>query len=146
MALKDVLLEDLKQSMKSKNEIRKDTVQLIRSEILQFEKDNRVILDDDGIIDIISKTLKARKNALPEFEKSGRQDLIDKLNTEINIILEFLPKQLTAEELEVIVKEAIQITGVTSIKETGIIMKEVMPKIKGKADGKAVNEILKKLL
>ena len=146
MALKDRLMQDLKDSMKSKNIITKNTVQMIRSQILQVEKDNKVVLDDEGIIDVISKMLKQRRNALPEYEKSNRQDLIDDLNEEINILLDYLPKQLSQQELEVIVKSVIEEIGATGMKDLGSTMKEVMIRVKGKADGKTVNETIRKLL
>lgn len=144
MSLKEKLAEDLKQAMKNKDEIAKNTVQLTRAAILQIEKDQKVVLDDEGIIDVIAKELKKRKDALPEFEKSGRQDLIININKEMEILIGYLPQQLTIQELEVIVKEAIEATGASSAKDMGKVMAIVMPKIKGRADGKSVNEIAKK--
>jgi uncharacterized protein YqeY len=146
MSLKEKLTEDLKESMKSKDEIRKNTVQLIRSSILQIEKDKRIVLDEDGVLDVIAKELKKRKDALPEYEKSGRQDLIDNLKKEIEIIKGYLPEQLSVEELAVIVKKAIEDTEANSIKDMGKIMAAVMPQTKGRADGKAINEIARKYL
>jgi uncharacterized protein YqeY len=146
MSLKERLLNDLKDAMKEKDTIRKDTIQLIRAAILQIEKDKHITLEDDGIAEVIAKELKSRRDALSEFEKSDREDLISKTNKEIEIIKAYLPKQLTAEEVEVIVKEAIAETGAVSAKEMGKVMKAVMPKVKGKADGNLVNEIVKKLL
>jgi len=146
MSLKERLLNDLKDAMKEKDMIRKDTNQLIRAAVLQIEKDKHITLEDDGIAEVIAKELKSRRDALSEFEKSDREDLISKTNREIEIIKAYLPKQLTAEEVEVIVKEAIAETGAVSAKEMGKVMKAVMPKVKGKTDGNLVNEIVKKLL
>ncbi len=146
MSLKERLLNDLKDAMKEKDMIRKDTIQLIRAAVLQIEKDKHITLEDDGIAEVIAKELKSRRDALSEFEKSDREDLISKTNREIEIIKAYLPKQLTAEEVEVIVKEAIAETGAVSAKEMGKVMKAVMPKVKGKTDGNLVNEIVKKLL
>ena len=146
MSLKEQLLEDMKNAMKDKDVIRKNTVQMTRAAILQVEKDSRITLDDDGIIDIIAKEVKKRRDVLPDYEKSGRQDLVDSLKAEIDVLLQYLPKQLTEEELEVIVRQAVQETGATSVKDTGKIMQVVMPQIKGKADGKMINVIVKKIL
>ncbi len=146
MSLKEQLLEELKNAMKDKDVLKKNTVQMVRAAILQIEKDNKITLDDDGILEIIAKELKKRRDVLPEYEKSGRQDLIDGLNAEAEILLQYLPKQLTEEELEDIVKQAIEETGASSPKDMGKVMQAVMPKVKGRADGKMINVIAKKVL
>ena len=146
MALKETLMNDLKEAMKDKDIIRKNTVQMVRSAVLQYEKDNKVELDDEGIIEVIARELKKRRDVLPEYEKSGREDLIADMNKEIETLLAYLPKQLTREELEVIVKDSIAAVGATSMKDMGKIMAAVMPQTKGRADGKMINEIVKGLL
>lgn len=146
MTLKERLLNDLKEAMKEKDEIRKDTIQLIRAAILKIEKDKHITLEDDGVSDVLAKELKSARDALVEIEKSGREDLIQKTNRQIEIIQQYLPEQLSEEQLEAIVKEAIQETGALSIKDMGKIMKVVMPKIKGRSDGNLVNTVVKKLL
>ena len=146
MALKDQLMNDLKDAMKDKDTIRKNTVQMVRSAVLQFEKDNKTELDDNGVIEVIAKELKKRKDVLPEYEKSGRDDLIEGLKREIETLLGYLPAQLSKEELMEIVKEAIAETGATSMKDMGRIMAAVMPKTKGRADGKEINAIVKEML
>lgn len=146
MSLKDRLLEDMKTAMRDKDTIRKNTVQLARSAVLQIEKDNRTTLDDDGILDVIAKEVKKRKDSLPEYEKSGRQDLIDSLKAEIEVLLQYLPQQLTEEELEPIVRQAVAETGAVSAKDLGKVMQAVMPKVKGRADGRMINQIAKKIL
>ena len=146
MSLKDKLAEDLKNSMKNKDVVRKNTVQLVRSGILQFEKDNKVVLDDDGVIDVIAKELKQRRDSLPEFEKSGRDDLIEKLHREMEVLMEYLPKQLTEDELCDIIKDAIAETSASSIKDMGKVMGIVTAKTKGRADAKLIGVLAKKLL
>lgn len=146
MSLKETLMNDLKEAMKDKDIIRKNTVQMVRSSVLQYEKDNKVELDDEGVIEVIAKELKKRRDVLPEYEKSGRDDLINDIKREIETLLAYLPKQLTREELEVIVKDAVAQVGASSMKDMGKIMAEVMPKIKGRADGKLVNALAKKYL
>ena len=146
MSLKEQLFADLKTAMKEKDTLKKDTVQLIRSGILQYEKDNKVELDDEGVLDIITKQLKSRRDSLPDYQKSGREDLIEKLNKEIDILLGYLPEQLSEEEIAKIVEEAIAATGAASIKEMGKVMGIVNPKVKGRADMKVVGALVKKLL
>ncbi|MCX7715670.1 MAG: GatB/YqeY domain-containing protein [Clostridia bacterium] len=146
MSLKEKLADDLKLAMKNKDVIRKNVVQMIRAAVLQVEKDNKVTLDDEGIVSVIAKQLKQRKDVLPDYEKSGRNDLIADLKKEMDVLMEYLPKQLTAEEIEKVVAEAIEATGASSMKDMGRIMAAVMPKVKGMADGKAINEAAKKLL
>ena len=146
MSLKEQLFADLKTAMKEKDTLKKDTVQLIRSGILQFEKDNKVELDDEGVMEIITKQLKSRRDSLPDFVKSGREDLIEKLNKEIEILLGYLPEQLSEEEITKIVEEAIAATGAASVKEMGKVMGIVNPKVKGRADMKVVGALVKKLL
>ncbi len=146
MDIREQLMQDLKAAMKDKDTIKKNTVTMVRSAILQFEKDNLTELDEDGIMEIIAKELKKRRDVLPEYEKSGRDDLIADINREIEILLAYLPEQLTREELEVIVADAIAQTGATSMKDMGKIMGAVMPKVKGRADGKMINAIVKEKL
>ena len=146
MSLKERLADDLKSAMKDKNTIRKNVVQMVRAAILQFEKDNKVTLDDEGIIEVIAKQMKQRRDSLPDFEKSGRDDLIADLKAEMDVLSEYLPKQLTREELQAIVEDAVKATGASSMKDMGKIMAAVMPKTKGRADGRLINEIAKELL
>ena len=105
--LKEKLLEDLKNCMKEKNVVRKNVIQMVRAAILQVEKDKQIELDDEQIISIIAKESKKRKDSLVEYEKSGREDLINEIKEEIDILTEYLPKQLSFEEVEAIVKEVI---------------------------------------
>ena len=146
MSLKERLADDLKAAMKDKNVVRKNVVQMVRAGVLQFEKDKQVTLDDEGVLDVIAKQLKQRKDSLPDYEKSGREDLIATLKAEMDVLMEYLPAQLTKEELEVIVREAVEKTGASSMKDMGKIMAEVMPKTKGRADGKMINEIAKAMI
>ena len=146
MSLKELLVQDLKHAMKDGDSVSKTAIQMARSAVLQVEKDTRVTLDDDGIVEIIAKEVKKRMDTLPDFERSNRQDLIDNLKAEIEVLKKYLPQQLSECEIEEIVKEAISSTGATSAKEIGKVMQAVMPKTRGKADGKLVNQIVKKLL
>lgn len=146
MTLKERLLDDMKAAMKDKDLNKKNAVQMVRSAVLQVEKDTKVTLEDDGIIDIIAKEVKKRRDSLSEYESAGRQDIIDSLKAEIDILLQYLPEQLSEAELEEIVKQAVTETGAASVRDIGKVMQAVMPKVKGRADGKAINQIVKKLL
>ncbi|NLY86398.1 MAG: GatB/YqeY domain-containing protein [Tissierellia bacterium] len=146
MSLKEKLMEDLKDSMKSKDKIRKDTITMVRAAIKQKEVDERRELSDDDILDIIAKQLKEKRMAIEEFKKGQRDDLVKLTEQEIDILLNYLPEQLTEEEVEKIVFETIKEVNAKSIKDIGIIMKAVMPKVKGRADGNIVNKIVRKIL
>ena len=146
MTIKERLAEDLKAAMKDKDAVRKNVVQFVRAGVLQFEKDNKVTLDDNGVLEVIAKQLKQRKDSLPDYEKSGRDDLIADLKAEMDVLMDYLPKQLTREELEVIVKEVIEEVGATTIKDMGKVMAEAKAKTVGRADGRMINEVAKALL
>ncbi len=144
--LKEKLLEDMKVSMRDKKIIRKNVIQMVRAAILQVEKDKQIELNDEQITEIIAKESKKRKDSLADYEKSGRQDLIDQINEEIEILSEYLPKPLTTEEIEKIVEEVIASTGASTMKDMGMVMKEAKTKIGPAADGKTINEIVKQKL
>ena len=116
---------------------------MIRAAILQVEKDNKVELGDAEIQEIIAKQMKQRRDALDEFKKAERDDLIAQTEAEMRVIEAYLPKQLTQEEIEAIVDETIKETGAESAKDMGKIMGALMPKVKGLADGKLVNQIVR---
>ena len=144
--LKEELMKDLKEAMKEKNTIKKDTVQMVRAAILQIEKDKGIEVDDNKIIEIIAKEVKGKKDALVEFEKGGREDLIEQTNKEIEVLERYLPKQLSKDEITEVVKEVIASLGATSMKDMGSVMKEAKAKIGAAADGRAINEVVKDLL
>ena len=146
MSLKDKLMQDLKAAMKEKDKIKKSVITLIRSSVKQYEVDNRSELDDEGVLEIISKQLKQRRDAIEEFEKGNRQDLVEEAQKEAEILLSYLPKQLTEEEIREIVKATIEELGAEGPKAMGKVMGALMPKVKGKADGKIVSKVVKELL
>ena len=146
MSLKETLMQDLKTAMKEKDQLRKNTVTMIRAAILQIEKDNKIELDDEGVLDIISKQLKQRRDALIEFGKGQREDLIEQTNAEIEIILSYMPEQLSVAELTDMIKNTIDKLGLTQQKEIGKLMNEIMPLVKGKADGRTINQIAREFL
>ena len=144
--LKEKLMDDLKNSMKNKNEIRKNSVKMVRAAMLQIEKDKGIQVEDDKILEIIAKEVKTKKDALKDFEKAQRQDLIDQTNKEIEILQEYLPKQLTKEEIKEKLEKIISDLGATSMKDMGAIMKEAKSQMGASADGKTINEVAKEIM
>ena len=144
--LKDKLMEDLKNSMKEKNNLRKNVVQMVRAAILQIEKDKGIEVDDNKILEIIAKEVKTRNDSLADFEKGGREDLVEQVKQEIAVLSEYLPKQLTKEELKEKLTKIIADLGATSIKDMGAVMKEAKSQIGTAADGRTINEVVKELL
>ncbi len=146
MSLKEQLFADLKEAMKQKDNILKDTIQMVRAGILQIEKDQKIELEDDGVIEVIIKEIKKCNDVLPDFEKSGRQDLIDELNLKLKILKSYLPEQLSVEEINEIVLYAIKETNASSMKDMGKVMALVSERTKGRADNKTVSQVVKSLL
>ena len=149
MALKEQLMADLKEAMKAKDDIRKNTISFARAAVKQYEVDNREELDDEGIIKILAKQVKMRKDALADFEKAGRTDLIESYKAEIEILQRYLPEQLSEDKLREIVAEVAEALGLEGgMQNMGKLMGPVMAKVKGVADGgmvkKLVEEFLKK--
>lgn len=141
MSLKEKLMDDLKTAMRDKDKLSKDAITMIRADIKRKEVDERIEVTDEQILDIISKQLKEKKASIEDFKKGNRQDLVDKTNDEIQVLLRYLPEQLSEDDLRKIVVEAIKKENISSQKEIGKLMKAVMPFVKGKADGKEVNRI-----
>lgn len=144
--MKEELLQELKEAMRDKDIIRKNTITLLRSAILQVEKDTQKELSDEEIVGIVAKEVKKRKDSIGDYEKAGRDDIIADLNKEIEILSKYLPKQLTVEEIHQLVDEAIKNVGATSPRDMGKVMQDLRAKIAGKADGKVVSEIVKEKL
>lgn len=146
MALKEKISEDMKAAMKAHEKDRLAVIRMVRSAIRQMEIDGKKELDDEGVIAVISKEVKMRKDSLEEFQKGGREDLVAKTQAEIDVLLPYLPKQLSEEEIVALVKEAVEQTGASAPKDMGKVMGVLMPKVKGRADGKLVNGIVKSML
>lgn len=145
LQLKNQLLLDLKNTMKNKDIVAKNTIQSLRAAILQYEIDNKQELTDDKIIDIISKEKKKRLDALEQFNKSDRQDLIQQTQKELNVISKYLPQPVTQEEIEQTVINTIKELNATP-KDFGKVMKEVTAKLKNRTDGKTISGIVKQKL
>lgn len=148
MTLKERLTEDFKQAMKAHDEVSKNTISFARAAVKQYEIDHRgEELDDAGIIAILQKQVKMRKDALADFEKAGRTDLADSYKAEIEVLSKYLPKQLTAEEIKAVVAETAAALGIEGGKQNmGKLMGPVMAKVKGVADGGAVKKAVEEFL
>ncbi|MDF2814493.1 MAG: aspartyl-tRNA amidotransferase [Paenibacillus sp.] len=146
MSLNERLNEDMKQSMKNQDKFKLSVIRMVRSTIKNVEIDLKRTLDDNEVLDILSREIKQRKDSLQEFEKAGRVDLTESLKQEIEIIALYMPQQLTEEEINVIVQQTIQETGASSKAEIGKVMSALMPKVKGRADGRLVNQAVQQFL
>ena len=146
MSLKDQLKENMKTAMKAREEgkIALSVIRMVNSAIKNTEINDKVELDDQGILGILAKEMKTRQDSLREFEKGGRQDLVEHVQAEMAVLEKYLPAQLTEDEIREVVKNAIEACG--DQVNMGNIMKHVMPETKGRADGKLVNTIVKELL
>ena len=147
MTLKEQLMADFKEAMKAKDEVRKNTISFARAAIKQYEVDNRQELDDEGIIAILSKQVKMRKDALSDFEKAGRTDLADDYKAEIEILTNYLPEQMDESKIKEVVQAAADEMGMEKDrKNMGKLMGAVMKKVKGLADGNDVRKAVEEFL
>lgn len=148
MVLKDKLTEDMKQAMKDKEEgkLRLSVIRMVRSNIKNVEIDKKKELSEEEVMDVLAKEVKMRRDAMEEFKKANRPDLVENLEREVAILMDYLPQQMTEAEVRAAVEEAVKETGASSPKEMGKVMAALMPKVKGRADGKLVNTIVKELL
>ena len=138
--MKEELLKALKEAMKEKDELKKDTITMLRAAILQVEKDDKKVLTQSEMEAIVAKQIKSRKESLDDYKKANRGDIVSKIEKEIEILTDYLPEQLT------LVSEAIEKTGAASPRDMGKVMQEIRPKIAGKADGKVVSDMVKQML
>ncbi len=140
------LLEDMKAAMKAKDKDRLATIRLTRAALQNRRIDKGSDLTDNEAIEIVSSEVKKRRQAVEEYRNLGRADVADGLEKEIKILMEYLPEQLSDEEVVSIVEGAVAQVGATGIDDLGKVMGAVMPKVKGRADGKKVNEIVRQVL
>ncbi|MBS1517613.1 MAG: GatB/YqeY domain-containing protein [Bacteroidetes bacterium] len=147
MSLKEKINEDLNTALKSKDTVRIETLRSIRAEILKMDKSgmNREMNADEEI-QLLSKQAKMRKESIELFQNAGRNDLVDKEQSQLDIISEYLPKQMTPEEAGTVVDNILKETGITDPKDFGKLMGEVMKQLKGKVDGKIIQELVKSRL
>ncbi len=148
MTLRDRLTEDMKQAMKDKEagKLKLSVIRMVRSAAKNVEIDRRKELDDNELLDVVAKEVKMRRDSLDEFRKAGRPELLATLEQEIAILMEYLPEQMSEAEVRALVTQAVADAQAASAKDMGKVMALLMPKVKGRADGKLVNAIVKELL
>jgi uncharacterized protein YqeY len=143
---KDQILEDLKDAMRSGDTQRRETLRLLTAAFKQIEVDQRKELTEDDVISILTSEAKKRREAIEEAEKAGRADLAAQEKYELALIQTYLPQQLSRAEIEKYVREAVQEVSATTPKDMGKVMKVLMPRLQGRADGKLVNTIVREVL
>jgi len=146
MSLKDRLTEDLKQAMRQGDERRKSTIRLLRAEITNTEIERGRELSDDEVLAVIAKQAKQRRESVAEFAKGARQDLVDQEEEEWQILVSYLPAQMSRNEIEVAARQVIAEVGATSRAQMGEVMRRLMSQLKGKADGSLVNQVVREIL
>jgi len=144
--MKERLQKDLISAMKEHNRKKADTIKSVKAAIQMEEINSKKELSEEEMLSIVTKQVKLRKDAVKDFEKAGRQDLIDSYNEEIDILNEYLPKPLTMEEINSIIDEAFNVVNPKAQSDMGKIMKEIMPKVSGKFDRSKINPMVKALL
>lgn len=146
MTMHERLMEDLKSAMRAGDELRKSTLRMLRSAIGYREVEVQRTLSDDEVLDVIAKQVKQRQDSIAEYTRGNRQDLVDQERAEMAILVTYLPKQLTREEITELARAAILQLGISDIKQQGMVMKALLPQVKGRADGRLVNEVVRQLL
>lgn len=148
MSVKEKLVEDMKQAMKDREagKFRLSVIRMVRASIKNVEIDRRHDVSEDETLEILAREVKMRRDAIEEFAKGNRPDLVDNLRKELEILMEYLPQQLSEETVRSLVQEAVKATNATGPKEMGKVMAALMPKVKGRADGKLVNQLVREAL
>lgn len=146
MDKKATLEQDLKESMRAGDNVRKRTIRMALAAIKLAEVERRAPLDDEAILGILQKEVKTRHETIADAEKAARPDLIDSSRAELEVLKSYLPQPLTGEELEALARQAIRESGATSVNEVGQVMKLLMPRLLGRADGKTASQKVRALL
>ena len=146
MSLEERLVEEMKQALKSNDKLRLSTIRMIRSALKNKEIELRKKLEDEEVVKVIQVMVRKGEESVEQFQIGGRMDLVEKEKKEIAILKSFLPQPLSQEEILKIIDQSIQETQASSLKDIGKVMKSVMPKIGGKADGKLINQLVKERL
>ncbi len=146
MGLNERLMEDLKDAMRNHQELRVSTIRFARAAITNEQIEKRRPLEESEIIGVLVKQVKQRRESIEEFKKGNRPDLVAKEQAEMEILLGYLPQQMTREEIEAAAKAAIQELGATGANDFGKVMSKLAPQLKGRADGKVISEVVRGLL
>jgi uncharacterized protein YqeY len=146
MTLREKLEEDIRDAMRSRKQERLNTLRFLKSQIQLVEKDQRRELDEAGVIEVIARQAKDRRESLEMFEQGNRTDLVDKESAALAVLEEYLPAQMSREELVQLIQQVIQEVGATSPRDRGKVMGRVMPQVRGRADGSQVNALVTELI
>ena len=146
MSLSDKLVADMKEAMKAKDKVRLATIRMVRAAQKEAEIDRHKELNDEELVEIIVHQVKMRRDALPEYVKANRADTVQQLQEEIKVLKGYLPEQLNEDEIRNLIRETIEHTGATGPQDMGKVMKDLMPGLKGRADGKLINQLVKEML
>jgi uncharacterized protein len=146
VTLKERLNQDMKDSLKAHDAARLSAIRMVISAVRNKEIDSRKDMDDEGVLSVLSTSAKQRRESIEQYEKAGRQDLVDKEKAELEVIMSYMPQQMGRAEIEALVKDAVAESGAKGAADMGKVMKVLMPKVKGRADGKLVNEVVKAAL
>jgi len=146
MSLRDRLNEEMKDAMRAKDEVKLSTIRNVRFVVKNREIDQKLVMDDSGICEVIASLVKQRRESIRMFGDAGRVDLVEKEERELSLLLGFLPRQLSREEVVSLAEKAIADSGAESGKDMGKVMKALKPLVTGCADGKLVSEVVKELL
>ena len=146
MSLRDRLDADLKDAMRKKDALRRSVIRYLRSAIHNEEIATQQTLDDDGITTVLSRQVQQRRDSIEAYASGNRQDLVDKEKAELAVVMEYLPEQMSAEEITDLVRQAVEEVGASGPQDMGRVMGLVMPKVKGRAEGRQVSSIASDLL
>lgn len=146
MSLIQQLDDDLKAAMRSGDTLKRDTVRLLRGALKNAEIEHREPLDDEAAVRVLAKEAKQRRDSIEEYKKGNRQDLVDREQAELDIIASYLPEAMSVEDLQQIVRESITAVGAQGPSDMGKVMKEALGRVKGRADGSAVNAVVREML
>lgn len=146
MGLKQQLRDDVAEAMRLRQTNRRDTLRLLLAAIQQIEVDQQVDLDDDGVMGVLAKQAKLRKESIADAKAAGRRELVAQEASELEIIETYLPQPMSEDEIKSIALQVIEATGATTIKDMGAVMGQLMPQVKGRADGRVVSDVVRDLL
>ncbi len=146
MSLKEQLQSDVKDAMRQRDEVRRDTLRLVLSSLHNAEIDARKELDDDGVLGVLNKEAKQRRESIEEFRKGGREEKAVEEEAELEVISSYLPEALSRDDILAAAKEVVEETGASGMKDIGKVMSPLMERLQGRADGREANEIVRELL
>ena len=146
MTMKTRLNDDMKQAMRDRDVLRRDVIRYLRSEVKNQEIRDQKELDDAGVIQVLSRQAQQRRDSIEAYRDADRQDLVDKEESELSVIMAYLPQQMTQEEITALVQQVVSEVGASGPEDMGKVMGAIMPQVRGKAEGREVNAIVQQTL